>query len=248
MKNRHLQSWQGRVSAPGLGTVFILIFGLFVASGGSCGTAPINDPTDPNYVGAPGTNTGGTTGGNVLSEKPPLTADDHILGDVNAPITIIEYSEFQCPYCGRFSREEFDTLKANYIDTGLVRFVYRQFPLRNIHDRAEPAARASECAADQDKFFEYVELTFATIDGNNATILTDSQLQQHAVTLGLNTTQFNGCFPPGDSKAAKVQQDFDSGVALGLTGTPTFFVENERYIGFQTAEQLGAVIDRLLQN
>lgn len=245
---------KGIAASPGAPTAltivsaFIVLLSFFVASGGSCGgTAPI-DPSDPNFVGAPGSNTGNPSNGGTVVDKPPLTADDHILGDVNAPVTIIEYADFQCPFCGTFARNEFATIKANYIDTGRVRWIYRHFPLSNIHDRAEPSARASECAADQGSFYPYVELTFATVNGSSATILTDSQLQQHADTLGLNTTQFNACFPPADSKAAKVQQDFDSGVALGLTGTPCFFVENERYTGFQSAAQLSAVIDRFLGN
>ncbi|HKQ47213.1 MAG TPA: DsbA family protein [Phycisphaerae bacterium] len=231
-----------------IAVAIVATVGFFSLAGGSCGGNPVTDPNDPNYVGAPGSNPDGNTGGNVDGEKPPLNANDHILGDVNAPVTVIEYADFQCPFCGTFARTEFDTIKANYIDTGRVRWVFRHFPLRNIHDRAEPSARASECAADQGSFYPYLELTFATVNGSNAAILTDSQLQQHAATLGLDTTQFNACFPPGDSKAARVQQDFDSGVALGLTGTPTFFVENERFTGFQTAAQLSAVIERHLNN
>jgi protein-disulfide isomerase len=251
MDTRILSSRRGGNIAPRVGVAFNLILGLLAFAVGGCGSAPATDPTnptDPNFVGAPGSNNNGdpTNGGNNAGEKPPLNADDHILGDVNAPVTVIEYADFQCPFCGNFARTEFDTIKANYIDTGRVRWVYRHFPLRNIHDRAEASARASECAADQGSFYPYMELTFATVNGSNAAILTDSQLQQHAATLGLNTTQFNACFPPGDSKAAKVQQDFDSGVALGLTGTPCFFVEDERFTGFQTAAQLSAVIERHL--
>lgn len=231
----------------GWGPVLLLTLGMVFTVGTTCTNTPAG-PGTTGFVGAPGSGTGTASGGTVLSEKPPITADDHILGDVNAPITVIEYADFECPFCGRFARTEFNTIKANYIDTGKVRWVYRHFPLRNIHARAEASARASECANDQSSFYPYSDLTFGTVDGSNATILTDAQLQQHAATLGLNTATFNACFPSGDSKAARVQQDVDSGTALGLTGTPTFFVENERFSGFQTATELGAVIDRRLNN
>jgi protein-disulfide isomerase len=120
--------------------------------------------------------------------------------------------------------------------------------LRTIHDRAEATARASECANDQSAFFSYSDRVFATTDASGNVILTDSQLQQHASTLGLNTTQFNSCFPPGTSKAARVQQDVDSGLSLGVNSTPTFFIESEKVVGYQTAAQMGAIIEAHMPN
>jgi NhaA family Na+:H+ antiporter len=207
--------------------------------GSATGTTGTNCNTVPN----PG---GGGGGGNNGGVAPTILASDHILGPSNAKVTVVEYSDFECPFCGRFARSEFPTIKANYIDTNKVRWVMRHFPLRNIHPRAEPAARASECASDQGAFFEYHDLVFNTTDGSSSTILTDQQLAQHAVTLGLNTTDFNNCFPPGDGKAARVQQDVNSGTALGITGTPTFFVNNEMVSGFKTAAQMSEILDRKL--
>lgn len=82
-----------------------------------------------------------------------LNPDDHVLGDMNAKVTLIEYSDFQCPFCDKFFRETYPLLKKEYVDTGKVRLVYRHFPL-SFHPLAEPAARASECANEQGKFWE----------------------------------------------------------------------------------------------
>lgn len=190
---------------------------------------------------------GGGGGGGGGTNNIILLASDHIMGAANAPVVVVEYSDFQCPFCGRFARQEFHKLKTNYIDTGKIRFVFRHFPLRNIHNRAEAAARATECASDQGKFFEYHDLVFQTLaPGTSNTVLTDEQLRLHAQTLGLDLAAFDACFPPGDGKAARVQQDVNSGTALGITGTPTFFVNGQRVNGFQTAEQLGVIIDQKL--
>lgn len=225
--------WSKR--AVRMGACFLLLVGMG-QSGGFCGT---NNNGGGNNGG--GNNGGGNNSGNTIN----LLANDHIMGNANATVVVVEYSDFQCPFCGRFARQEFDTIKQNYIDTGKIRFVFRHFPLRNIHNRAEAAARATECANDQGQFFAYHDLVFHTTDANG-TILTDTQLQAHAATLGMDTTTFNSCFPPGDSKSARVQQDVNSGTALTITGTPTFFINGQRLTGFQTAAQLATVIDQKL--
>jgi len=237
--NSSSSNWAGRLWSK---RPLRITAGLFLLigmgqSGGICGTN-----TGGGGNGG-GNNGGGNNGGSTNTIN--LLASDHILGDPNATVVVVEYSDFQCPFCGRFARQEYATIKQNYIDTGKIRFVFRHFPLRNIHNRAEAAARSTECANDQGKFFEFHDLVFNTTDANGP-ILTDAQLQAHAATLSLNTTTFNACFPPGDSKAARVQQDVNSGTALAITGTPTFFINGQRLSGFQTAAQLSAVIDQKL--
>lgn len=127
-----------------------------------------------------------------------------------------------------------------------MRWVFRHFPLRSIHNRAEPSARASECAADQTDFFAYEALVFGTTDGSSNPILTDAQLRTHAETLGLNLTTFDACFPPGDGKSTRVQQDVNSGTALGVNSTPTFFFNEEKQAGFMTAAEMSEIIERKL--
>lgn len=243
--NVNQRAWSSRSaslgrSAGGLATAGLLA--LFVLGGSTCGTNPGGGAAG----NMPGNTGGSTTGGTTTHNGPALNAQDHILGSSTATVTVIEYADFQCPFCGNFARTDFPTIQTNYIDNGKVRWVFRHFPLTTIHDRALPAAKASECASDQTDFFSYAELTFGTVDAFGNTILTDSQLQQNATSLGLSMTQFNACFPPGDSKSARVQQDITSGTNLGLTGTPTFFVDDERVVGYKTAADFSAILDRHL--
>lgn len=132
------------------------------------------------------------------------------------------------------------TIKQNYIDTGLIRYVFRHFPLRSIHANAENAARASECANDQGSFWEYKDELFDNQDN-----LTANDLQRYATNVGLDRPTFDPC-AGSDQKAFRVQQDVNSGMALGVSSTPTFFVDNEMLSGFRSAAQLGAAIDRHL--
>jgi protein-disulfide isomerase len=105
--------------------------------------------------------------------------DEHVLSVGSPSVTVIEYLDFQCPVCGRFFRETYPTIKSEYVDTGKVRWVARQFPLRSIHPDAQRAAEASECAANQDAFFAYHDLLFA-----NQGALGSDALKGYAAQLG----------------------------------------------------------------
>lgn len=215
----------------------VVAAGMFLATGGMSGgtcNVNMNPPGNTNGNGNGNSNTGG---------GPQITASDHVLGSANAPVTVVEYSDFQCPFCGRFARQEFPTFKANYIDTGKVRFVYRHFPLTNIHPRALPAAKASECASDQVDFYDYVEDVFA--NSSDVNTLSDESLRNYAIALGASGATYDSCIST-DAKAARVQQDVNSASALGVSSTPTFFVNSRRIAGFQTAAQLGAAVDQEL--
>lgn len=189
----------------------ILFAALFFAGGMSGGNCTISMPNPGG--GNPGG--GGTTGG------PQLLPEDHVLGDASASVIVFEYGDMQCPFCGFFARNDFPGIRQTYIDTGKIRFVFRHFPLAQ-HDRADDAARASECAADQGMFFEFHDLVFLDLKDNIAP--TDARLRELADSLGLDLAQFDACFPPGDAKRPRVQQDVASGQALGVSATPTFFV------------------------
>lgn len=178
--------------------------------GGNCGT-PVNNP-------------------------PQVISSDHVLGESNAPVTVVEYSDLQCPFCGSFDRNQFPTIKSDYIDTGKVRFVYRHFPLSNLHPDAQRAAEASECAADQGMFFEFIEEVFS--DATRQQNLSAAVLRDIADTVGLDLTAYDACIA-ADNKGTRVDQDVNSGTALGVPGTPTFFVN-----GIQaSAATLTGVID-----
>ncbi len=140
---------------------------------------------------------------------------------------------------GRFALAEFPTIKERYIDTGKVRWVIRHLPSTTVHDRAEPAARAAECAANEypEAFFDYRDLVLA--DQNN---LTEEDLLRHASTLGLDQDAFEACLL-GQSTASRVQRDVESAASLGADTIPTFYVGNQKISGFHTADQLADMID-----
>ncbi|MCA9256420.1 MAG: DsbA family protein [Phycisphaerales bacterium] len=159
--------------------------------------------------------------GTPVSNPPSVIASDHVLGESSATVLVVEYSDLQCPFCGSFDRNQFPTLKSDYIDTGKVRFVYRHFPLTSIHADAERAALASECAADQDMFFEYIGEVFS--DATRQQNLSAAVLREIADEVGLDLTAYDACIA-ADAKGPRVDQDVNSGNALGVSGTPSFFV------------------------
>lgn len=158
--------------------------------------------------------------------------DDPLKGNQDAEITIIEFSDFQCPFCLKFHEQTWPLLEKNYLSTGKVNFVYRDFPIQSIHPNAMPAALASECADDQGKFWEYHDKLF-----ENQRMWQDLDIQtgvntfkQFAQELGLNMDEFNSCLDSG-KYIDEVRNDLDAGREYGVTGTPGFFVGNEK-IGF----------------
>jgi protein-disulfide isomerase len=140
------------------------------------------------------------------------------LGRASAPITIVEFSDFQCPYCGQFFRETLPLLVAKYVKTGRVRFVYRDFPLSSLHPGAAKAAEAARCAGDQQRYWEYHDALF-----RNQAALEETALVQRALTLKLDTAAFNRCLNSGRYSNA-IRQSLAEGERFGVDGTPLFFI------------------------
>jgi predicted DsbA family dithiol-disulfide isomerase len=159
-----------------------------------------------------------------------------VMGSADAPVTIVEFSEFQCPYCGNYARETFPQIEQQYIETGKVKYVFRNFPL-SFHENAEKAAEAGVCAADQGKFWEYHETLF-----NNQDALAVDNLKQYAADLGLDTAKFDQCLDSG-AMADKVQSDIDAGTGYGVSGTPAFFVNGIFVSGAMPLEVFQSIID-----
>ena len=158
--------------------------------------------------------------------------DDPIRGDPNAPITIVEFSDFQCPFCARFHTQTLPAILEEYIDAGKVNLVYRDFPLESIHPNALPAAVAAECANEQGKYWEYHDMLFETQNGwsrlsSEAVISTFSE---YAGEIGLEQEQFDSCLESG-KYLEEVKNDLSDGRAYDITGTPGFFIGNDE-IGF----------------
>ena len=168
--------------------------------------------------------------------------DDPVKGNKDAPVTMIEFSDFQCPFCGRFYSQTLAQIQKDYIDTGKVKFVYRDFPLSSIHPQAQIAAEAGECADDQGKFWEYHNKIF-----ENQALLSEASLKQWAVDLGLDADEFNDCLDSGKQKQ-EVQKDFNDGSSYGVSGTPAFFINGVMVSGAQPFANFKAVIDKELSS
>ncbi len=176
--------------------------------------------------------------------------DDPVLGNQDAPVTIVEFSDFQCPFCSRFYQQTLPLIEQNYIQTGIVKLVYRDFPL-DIHPNAVPAHIAAECADEQGKFWEYHDMLF---DRQSEWIglslgSVEEKFSQYASGLGLDTTSFESCMK-SEEIANEVAQDFQAGVQYGSSGTPTFFIGNEdgyiKMVGAQPYAAFEAAINAQL--
>jgi protein-disulfide isomerase len=157
-------------------------------------------------------------------------------GAENAKVTIVSFSDFQCPFCSR-SEPTIQQLLKDY--DGKIKYVFRNFPL-SFHENAQKAAEASLCARDQGKFWEMHDKLFA-----NQNALQVDKLKGYAVELGLNAATFNTCLD-GGSKAAIVAADEQEGAGYGVQGTPSFFINGEMIVGAQPVAAFKAVIDKKL--
>jgi len=177
--------------------------------------------------------------GAVLGEEEAarLAETGPVKGDPEAPITIIEFSDFQCSFCFQ-AQATLDQIFDAYGDD--VKLVFRHYPLP-FHENAENAALASMCAYEQDNFWEYHDQLF-----ENQEDMTMTNLKKWAADLGLDTEKFNSCL---DNQTYKEQIDKDIGdaQAVGVSGTPAFFVNGQRLVGAQPFEAFQAVIDAELE-
>jgi protein-disulfide isomerase len=164
--------------------------------------------------------------------------DDPSVGPENAPVTIIEFSDFQCPYCARFQSQTLPQILSNYGDR--VLFVYRDFPLTSLHQYALKAAEAADCANEQGAFWKYHDLLF-----QNQSALDDASLKGYAASLGLDTTVFNQCLDT-DKYQSEVQKDEQDGITAGVQGTPSFFVNGMLLTGAQPYSVFQAQIEAAL--
>jgi len=178
--------------------------------------------------------------------------DDPIRGNQDAPITIIEFSDFQCPYCARFQIQTLPLILEQYVDTGKVKFVFRDFPIQNSHPNAMPAAVASECAHEQDKYWQYHDALFENQGVWNKVELTSAItiFKEFATKLDLNQDQFDSCLDSG-KYIEEISSDLKDGKSYGVTGTPGFFIGNDE-VGFvkingaQPFEAFKSIIDSQL--
>ncbi len=187
-------------------TIGFFILLPMVLKGATLGAGGYVAPT-PSYV----PDSGNPSPGAPAVLAPVDEKVDHITGNKKAKVTVVEYSDFECPFCGRFHPTVKEALSKYGND---IRVVYRHFPLTSIHPTAVPSAEASECAAEQGKFWEFADKMF-----DNQTGLTSAYFSQVARDLGLNVSKFDSCVSSRKYKA-RVEADMASGNAAGVQGTP----------------------------
>ncbi|MCX6731845.1 MAG: DsbA family protein [Candidatus Parcubacteria bacterium] len=182
---------------------------------------------------------------NQNQNKVNTRTDAPTTGNKNAKVTVIEFSDIQCPFCENFASGAFKEIKNKYIDTGKILFIFRHFPLTSLHQNAQKAAEAAECANKQGKFFQYHDLLFSK-GGANGTGLDIVSLKQYAKDLGLNQAQFNNCLDSG-AAASAVTKDISDATSAGVSGTPTLFVNAEKIVGAQPFSVFEQAIEEALK-
>jgi protein-disulfide isomerase/rhodanese-related sulfurtransferase len=163
-----------------------------------------------------------------------IRPDSHSIGPADAPVTVVEFGDFQCPSCviAEATNQE---IRRQFPKQ--VRFIFRQFPLAKFHQFAEKAAEAAECGADQGKFWQMHDRMYQAY-GELAVV----QLKYYAQDIGLDTAKFNACLDSGE-KAQRVQEDVADGQALAVNATPTFFINKERHVGGLNIQEFTAIVN-----
>lgn len=171
--------------------------------------------------------------------KPAINDNDHVSGEVKAVIELVEYGDYQCPYCGR----AYPIIKSIHEKLGNdLRFVFRNFPLSKIHRQAFTAAVATEAAGRQEKFWEMHDIVF-----ENQQTLEAEDLIGLAGTIGLDLEQYKHDIQQ-EELFNKVEMDFESGVRSGVNGTPTFFINGKKYEGSWEEEPLYQYLKNLIHH
>jgi protein-disulfide isomerase len=152
------------------------------------------------------------------------------LGNNKAKVTLVEYADYRCPFCEKFYTDIYTALKSKYIDTGKIKFIYRDFAF--LGPDSNTAAEATHCAADQDMFWQYHDYLFTHQGSESSDWASAANQKIIAQTLGLNTSQFNQCLDGGKYKQ-EVLNETDAGKKYGVTGTPTLFINGKKIVGAQ---------------
>lgn len=176
--------------------------------------------------------------------------DDVVLGNNDAPVTIVEFSDYQCPFCRRYFKNTFSEIEKDYIKTGKVKYVFRDFPLE-FHKQAPKAAEAAHCAGEQGRYWDMHNKIF----DNQSEIQVES-LKKYAADIGLDAGSFNSCLDSG-KYASEIDKDSDDGRKIAVSGTPTFFIGKSRLnskeitgtriVGARPLSSFKTIIDQLLQ-
>ena len=179
----------------------------------------------------------------VVSKDAFTVRDANRLGDKAATVTIVEFSDFQCPFCERFHQTIESQLRQQYVDTGKAAFVYKHSAF--LGQESIWAAQAAECAADQGKFWAFHDLLFDRQNGENQGAFTKDKLLGFAKELNLDMTKFEPCLK-NDETLQRVTADTQEGSQAGVRGTPTFFINGKPLVGAQPWQAFQQAIDAAL--
>ncbi len=196
--------------------------------------------------GGPGTaQIGGTPQEQGKPADIKINSDDHVLGNKDAKVAIVVYADFRCPFCEKHYTQTEKQLIADYVDTGKARFIFRNFAF--LGQQSTWASEAAECAAEQSKYWDYYNWLFSNqAPESDLNYYSKTNLTKYAGQVGLNTTQFASCLN-SDKYAKRVADDSASGKAIGVTGTPTTFINGQKIVGAQPYENFKQAIDTLLK-
>lgn len=185
-------------------------------------------------------------GGQIPATETPVPRQNIEIGDApvwgksDAKVTIVEFSDFECVFCERFFNESYTTLKVQYGDK--VKFVFKHFPIIEIHPNSVNAALAAECAREQEKFWEYHDMLF-----RNQNNLTRAGLLEYARAVKIpDEAKFTQCYDT-QKYAQRVQNDIQAGLGYSVRGTPTFFISGNILVGAQPLSRIKAAIDQALR-
>lgn len=232
------------------GVAILMVLTFIVLSqlgGGQAGSQPGGEQASSQSEGAaPASAEQGTFAGIDLTTIETGQTEDGApaLGPEDAPVTIVEYSDYQCPHCRNYNLNTLPDVVENYVTTGQVRYVHKNATV--LGEESQWAAMAALCAADQGRFWEYGELLFNKQQGQNQGTFSRSNLKQFAADLGLNTETFNECVD-SNKYASKVAEETQEARSRGVQGTPSFFVNDEFVEGAVSYEDMKNTIDSQLE-
>ena len=218
IKKHHMYLALGVVLGFGVGYATAMVLSLRVA------VAPAAVAALPDF--------GELTSVEVQIEGRPYRGPD------DAPVTLLEFTDYECPFCARHFQQTYPGLLSEY--EGRLKYVIRNFPLSSIHPQAQRAAEAAECAEEQGRFWEYHDLLF-----QRAPALGVEHLTAYATETGLDAERFEDCLESG-RKADVVAEDFEDGLRYGVSGTPTFFINGRRVVGTLSLDEFESYIDAAL--
>ena len=191
----------------------------------------VNEPSQKNV---------GKGAATVTLAMPEVTSDDFVLGDQNAPVTFVEYGDFQCPFCGKFFEETEPILREKYIKTGKVKFIYRDFAF--LGPESTWAANAARCAGEQGKFWQYHDYLFSNQRGENQGAFSKDNLKGFAKVLNLDSAKFNTCLDSEKYNDA-INKETKAGGEAGVQGTPASFINGTLYPGALPPATFTQIID-----